>query len=64
MAKVSRACQRHAPAVQPVGQAMQENGVKAGVTEKNLDHAFGGGVFPENRGDLFSDGLKHELMRR
>ena len=51
--------QRHAPAIQLVGHAVQQNGMEAGITEQHLHHALGGGVFPENSLDLFPDGSQH-----
>ena len=53
--------QRHPPAIQPVRQAVQQDGVEAGVAEEDLDHALGGRVFPENGVDLFPDGSQHAI---
>ena len=38
---------------------MQKNGVKTGVTEKDLQFAFGSWIAAKNGVDLFPDGLKH-----
>ena len=54
--------QRHVPAVQPVRQAVRQDGVKAGVAKEDLEHAFGGRVFPEDGVDLFTDGAEHVAL--
>jgi hypothetical protein len=33
--------------------------VEPRITEEDLDRAFGGRISPENRLDLFPDGLEH-----
>src|SRR5579862_339955 len=52
--------ERDAPAIEPMGEAMSQNGVEAGVTEKDFNDALGRRVFPENGVDLFPDGAKHQ----
>src|SRR5579872_4587085 len=49
-----------APAVEPMGKAMGQDGVEARVTEKDFNDALGRRVFPENGVDLFPDGAKHQ----
>jgi hypothetical protein len=44
-----------------VGQAVDQNGMEAGVTEQYLDYTSGGWVFPENGIDLFPDGAQHAV---
>ena len=51
--------QRKAGRVKLMGGAMQEDGMEAGVTEKDLDRALGRGVSAKNGLDLFPDGSKH-----
>jgi hypothetical protein len=53
---------RDASLVERVRDAMKECRVKAGVTEENLDNAFGSRVFPEDCVDLFSDRCEHGLL--
>jgi hypothetical protein len=53
--------QRHSPAIELVGQAVDQNGMEAGVTEQYLDYTSGGWVFPENGIDLFPDGAQHAV---
>ena len=54
--------QRETADVQPVRQPVQQDGMKAGVTEKNLDRALGGWIAAENGIDLFPDGSKHSCF--
>ena len=51
--------QRHSPSIELMGEAMRQDGVKAGVTEEDLNDTFRGRVFPEDGVDLFPDGSKH-----
>jgi hypothetical protein len=51
--------QRHARIVQTMGDAVQKDRVKAGVTEKDLQHAPGGRILPEYCFDLFPNGAEH-----
>jgi hypothetical protein len=51
--------QREAIGVQPVSRAMQQDGMKAGVTEKDFQRALGGWITVEDGFDLFPDGPKH-----
>jgi hypothetical protein len=48
-----------------VGDAMRQNGMKAGVTEQYFDYTLRRRIFPENGLDLFPDGSQHArfLMR-
>ena len=41
---------------------MPQDGVEAGVTEDDLDPAFGGRIFAENRVELFPDGGEHLIL--
>jgi hypothetical protein len=51
--------QRESLKVHAVSGPMQQDGMKAGVTEENLKRALGGWIAVENRVDLFPDGPKH-----
>lgn len=51
--------ERDAGPVEGICKAVEEDGVDAGVTEKNLGDAFGGGVFAEDGFDLFLKGSEH-----
>ena len=51
--------QRHSPTVQPVSEPVQENRMKSGVAQEDLDDAFRGWIFAKNRIDLFPHGTKH-----
>ncbi len=48
--------------VQPVSHAMQQDGMKAGITEEDLQRALGGWIAVENGIDLFPDGPKHTAL--
>ena len=41
---------------------MQQDGVKAGIAEEDLDRALGGWIAAENGIDLFPDGAKHTAL--
>jgi hypothetical protein len=43
----------------PVSRAMQKDGMKSRVTEKDLERALGGGIPMKNGIDLFPNGPKH-----
>jgi hypothetical protein len=51
--------QRHTRIVKAMGEAVQQDRVKAGVAEKDLKYAPGGRVLPEYRFDLFPNGAEH-----
>src|SRR5207248_2243966 len=51
--------ERHAPDIELMREAVSQNGMEPRVTEKDLEHAFGCRVLPEDRVDLFPDGSKH-----
>src|SRR5205807_3522455 len=54
--------QRDAGAIQAMGQAVKQDGVKSGITEYDLEHAFSGGIFPEYGIELLPDGTEHNLI--
>jgi len=41
---------------------MQQDGMKAGVTEEDLHGALGGRITAKDRIDLFPDGQKHTWL--
>ena len=45
--------------IQPMGRAMQQHGVKAGVTENDFEGTLRRRIFAEDRFKLFPDGGKH-----
>jgi hypothetical protein len=45
-----------------VRQPVQQNRMKAGVTEEYLENTFSRRVFPENSIDLLSNGPKHGIL--
>jgi hypothetical protein len=47
------------PAVQAVGNAVQQNGVQARIAEEYLKDALGGRVLTEDGVDLLFDGSEH-----
>ena len=47
--------------IKRVGEAMEKDGVEAGITEQNLDNTLGGGVFAEDSVDLFLDRSEHAV---
>src|SRR5580698_3762711 len=54
--------QRESRKVHTVRCPMQQDGMKARVTEENLKRALGGWIAVENRVDLFPDGPKHTAL--
>jgi hypothetical protein len=54
--------QREARPVHPVRGAMQQNGMKAGVTEEDFQDALGGWIPVENGIDLFPYHPKHTAL--
>src|ERR1700733_2707601 len=54
--------QRKARGVHAMSRAVQQDGMKAGVTEEDLERALGGRIAMENGIDLFPDGLKHTAL--
>ena len=58
------ACQKSkSRAVHSMAQPVQQDGVKPGVAEKNLDRTLGGWIPPKDRIDLFPNGLEHIFIR-
>jgi hypothetical protein len=51
--------QRKTCMVKLVAQSMQQDGMESGVTEKDLDSTFRGGIATENGIDLFPEGAEH-----
>ena len=53
-------CQQHeARLMHPVGGAMQQDGVEAGITEEDFDRALGRRITTENGIDLLADRSEH-----
>ena len=57
-----RASSVNARSVHTVSRAMQQDGMKTGVTEEDLQRALGGWIAVENGVDLFADGPKHTAL--
>src|SRR5579871_2436623 len=53
--------QGNTPAIQFMGKTVRQNGMEAGVAEKDLDDRFGGGIFAEDSLELFPNGSKHTV---
>jgi len=51
--------QGHTPAVQAMGQAVQQDGMQTRITEQNFRHALGGRIPLEGRMNLLSDLSEH-----
>ena len=49
-----------APTVEFMGEAVGQDGMKAGVAEEDFNDAFSSRVLPEDGIDLFPDGAKHQ----
>jgi uncharacterized protein (TIGR03437 family) len=52
--------QGDAGAVKLVGEAVQEDGVEAGIAEHDFQAALGGGILAEDGVELFADGPEHD----
>jgi hypothetical protein len=54
--------QGEARRIDSVRGAMQQDGMKSGVTEEDLQRALGGWIAVENRFNLFAYGPKHTAL--
>ena len=53
------------PFIEAVGEPVDQNGMEAGVTEDDFQHALGGGIFTEDRIELLPDVAEHDpIMMR
>jgi hypothetical protein len=51
--------QKEATAMQFVAQPVEQDGVKSGITEENLDRTLSGRIPPKDRIDLFPNSPEH-----
>src|SRR5581483_2399438 len=51
--------QRYTPLIEPMRQAVQQNGMKPWVTEEDFDYALGRGILAEDGVELFPNSPKH-----